>query len=201
MLPLLSTGIIPVSARPPLIAPRLERVTVIDHHPSGSAGNPGHSSPVTPPTVVTFADTRHIGTMRPDRFNDDDSTGPPNILGDGHAPAFLSCESGGLCLATPTPRPPRQIHKSQMDEGELLHKVEPIYPRLAVLSNVHGEVRLHAIIAKDGTIQSLSVISGHPLLANAAMEAVKQWRYRPYVLNKEPVEVDTFITVNFRNDR
>jgi periplasmic protein TonB len=61
-------------------------------------------------------------------------------------------------------------------------------------------VRLHAIIARDGTIQSLNVISGHPLLASAALDAVRQWRYRPYLLNGEAVEVETFITVNFRKD-
>jgi len=56
---------------------------------------------------------------------------------------------------------------------------------------------LAAIIGKDGTIQNLHVISGHPLLSQAALDAVKQWRYKPYVLNGEPVEVDTTIQVNF----
>jgi protein TonB len=66
---------------------------------------------------------------------------------------------------------------------------------------LQGEVKLHALIAKDGTIQSLSVTSGHPMLAQAALVAVRQWRYRPYVLNGQAVEVETFITVNFRHDR
>jgi protein TonB len=59
-------------------------------------------------------------------------------------------------------------------------------------------VKLHAIIATDGTIQSLNVIDGPPLLAEAAREAVRQWRYRPYILNGRPVEVETLITVNFK---
>jgi protein TonB len=83
----------------------------------------------------------------------------------------------------------------------LLKKVEPAYPRVAQLASVSGVVKLHAIIAKDGSIQSLSVISGHPLLAPAAVEAVRQWRYRPYRLNGEVVEVETFITVNFKRER
>lgn len=89
---------------------------------------------------------------------------------------------------------------SQLTEAQLLNKVEPVYPRLAVLSGVQGQVLLHAIIARNGTIQSLNVISGPPLLIRAATEAVSQWRYRPYVLNGEAVEVETFITVNFRKD-
>ena len=65
---------------------------------------------------------------------------------------------------------------------------------------IQGQVKLHAIIARDGWIQSLNAISGHPLLVHAALEAVGQWRYRPYYLNGEAVEVETFITVNFRKE-
>jgi periplasmic protein TonB len=79
-----------------------------------------------------------------------------------------------------------------------VRKVDPVYPRMAVVAHTYGAVQLHAIIAKDGSIQSLSVVSGHPILAQAALDAVRQWRYKPYVLNDEPVEVETFITVNFR---
>jgi periplasmic protein TonB len=83
----------------------------------------------------------------------------------------------------------------------LLHRVEPVYPHMAVLTNMQGEVKLHALIAKDGTIQSLSVSSGPPILAQAAIDAVRQWRYRPYLLNGQAVEVETFITVNFKRER
>jgi len=69
---------------------------------------------------------------------------------------------------------------------------------MAGIIRAHGVVRLHAIIATDGTIQSLNVIEGPPLLAEAAKEAVRQWRYRPYILNGRPVEVETMITVNFK---
>jgi protein TonB len=85
-----------------------------------------------------------------------------------------------------------------MSEGQLMTRVDPIYPRIAILSGTQGEVKLHAIIAKDGTIQSLSVVSGAPMLASAALVAVRQWRYKPYLLNDQAVEVETFITVNFK---
>ncbi len=69
---------------------------------------------------------------------------------------------------------------------------------MAELTHTRGIVRLHAIIATDGTIQSLNVIDGPPLLIVAARDAVRQWRYRPYILNGQPVEVETMITVNFK---
>jgi periplasmic protein TonB len=73
-----------------------------------------------------------------------------------------------------------------------------VYPRMAGITRTFGAVQLHAIIAKDGSIQSLNVISGSPILAQAALEAVRQWRYKPYMLNDQAVEVETFITVHFR---
>ena len=81
--------------------------------------------------------------------------------------------------------------------GMLVLQIKPQYPRLAMQARVQGTVVLQAVIGKDGTVHDLHVISGHPLLAPAAIEAVKQWRYRPYLLNNEPVEVDTQVNVNF----
>ncbi len=101
----------------------------------------------------------------------------------------LECEIG---------RPKRIT--SQLSEGQLLNRVEPLYPHIAAISGIQGQVKLHAIIGRDGKIQSLNAVSGHPLLVRAALEAVEQWRYRPYVLNGEAVEVETFITVNFKKE-
>lgn len=81
-----------------------------------------------------------------------------------------------------------------------MNRVEPVYPRIAAISGIQGQVKLHAIIGRDGRIQSLNAISGQPLLMRAALEAVEQWRYRPYVLNGEAVEVETFITINFKKE-
>jgi protein TonB len=79
----------------------------------------------------------------------------------------------------------------------LIYQVQPAYPPLAKQTRTQGVVLLEAVIDRDGSIQSLRVISGHPLLTGAAVEAVKQWRYRPTLLNGEPIEVITTVTVTF----
>jgi len=84
-----------------------------------------------------------------------------------------------------------------MNAGDLIRKVQPAYPPLARSARIQGAVVLQAVISKQGTIENLLVLTGHPMLAPAAIEAVRQWRYRPYILNGEPVEVETQVTVNF----
>jgi protein TonB len=83
-------------------------------------------------------------------------------------------------------------------EAQLIARIEPQYPFLALQTKTQGTVRLHAIINREGRITSLDVLSGHPFLVRAALEAVREWRYRPTLLNGEPVEVETSITVIFR---
>ena len=90
---------------------------------------------------------------------------------------------------------------SQIDTALLTVRVMPVYPPLAVQTRQEGEVKLHAIIATDGSIESLEVVSGGPLFIQAARDAVRQWRYKPALLNGRPVEVDTFITVIFHLER
>jgi len=93
---------------------------------------------------------------------------------------------------------PQRVRISQgVTKGLLLQKVEPPYPPLARAARIQGEVVLNAIISKEGTIENLQLVSGHPMLVPAALEAVRQWRYRPYLLNGQPVEVETTITVIF----
>jgi len=84
-----------------------------------------------------------------------------------------------------------------VQQANLIHQVLPVYPPLARQARVQGVVFLEALISKEGTIESLRVINGHPLLIQAAFDAVHQWRYRPTLLNGEPVEVVTTVTVNF----
>ena len=84
-----------------------------------------------------------------------------------------------------------------MMEGNLVHRVQPDYPVLARQARIQGQVVLRATISRDGAIANLQVLSGNPMLTPAALNAVRQWRYRPYVLNGEPVEVETEVTVNF----
>jgi len=101
-------------------------------------------------------------------------------------------------LPPPPPAPSaRQFRTSHMLEGNLVHRVDPIYPSIARTARVQGQVVLSAVIGKDGAIENLRVVSGHPLLAGAAVDAVRQWRYRPYILNGDAIEVETQITVNF----
>jgi periplasmic protein TonB len=100
-------------------------------------------------------------------------------------------------LPTLRAQPERTFRTSSMLEGSLIRRVEPAYPQLAKTARIQGPVVLFAMISKAGTIENLRLLSGHPMLAPAAIDAVKQWRYRPYILNNEPVEVETQITVNF----
>ena len=84
-----------------------------------------------------------------------------------------------------------------MMEGNLIYRVQPQYPPLARQARVQGMVVLRAMISRQGKIENLQVVSGHPLLVQSAINAVFEWRYRPYYLNNQPVEVETWITVNF----
>ena len=86
---------------------------------------------------------------------------------------------------------------SRWMEGNLIHKVQPVYPAPARSIGVCGEVLLRAVIGRNGRIEKLQVISGHPLLTPAAVDAVSQWVYKPYLLNDQAVEVETQVTVNF----
>lgn len=96
------------------------------------------------------------------------------------------------------PAPPVQIRKGgRVQEALMLHRILPVYPPLAKAARIQGLVRLEGIIATDGTIQQLRVVSGHPLLVQSALDAVRQWRYKPTHLNGEPVEVIAPIDVNF----
>jgi periplasmic protein TonB len=109
---------------------------------------------------------------------------------------------GSVLSSTPTVAPkiatPQRVRVSSgVVSGLLLRKVNPTYPPLARQARIQGTVILQAEISKDGNIQNLQLISGHPMLAPAAIEAVKQWKYKPYLLNGEPVEVETQVQVNF----
>lgn len=119
---------------------------------------------------------------------------------------------GGIISNTPSvapPPPPPPVKKvlfsapkrimvgGSVAKARLLRQVQPQYPPLARQARIQGTVKLSAIIAKDGTIQQLEVVSGHPLLIPNALQAVKQWQYKPTLLNGQAVEVITQIDVNF----
>jgi periplasmic protein TonB len=113
---------------------------------------------------------------------------------------------GGIINATSSlaavpkfvPVVPQRVRISQgVTKGLLVHRVEPVYPTLARAARVQGEVVLSAIIDANGQITNLQLVSGHPMLVPAALAAVREWRYKPYLLNGQPVEVETTITVIF----
>jgi protein TonB len=110
--------------------------------------------------------------------------------GTGNAPPVV------VKAAPPKPTGPARISGGVM-AGTIIEKTQPIYPPIARAAHVSGAVVLHAIIGKNGSIQNLQVISGPEMLRASALDAVQHWRYKPYLLNNEPTEVDTTITVNF----
>ena len=108
---------------------------------------------------------------------------------------------GGVGGGPPPPPPPKSNKPlrvgGNVQQANLLRQVQPLYPPIAKTAHISGTVILHAIISKDGTIEQLEYVSGPPLLMKNAMDAVRQWRYRPTMLNGEPVEVDTTVSVVF----
>jgi protein TonB len=125
--------------------------------------------------------------------------GPPAIAPDTGADRTWA----DLLKPAPLSPPPRvadekPLRLSHLDEGMIIHRVQPQYPLLAKSARIQGQVLLTAVIGKEGDIEQLQAVSGPPLLVRAAMEAVRQWRYRPYLLDGKPCPVETEITVTFR---
>jgi protein TonB len=126
--------------------------------------------------------------------------GVPGGVPGGQMGGVLGGVLGGV-VAPPPPAPeaPKRIRVSTgVQEAKLTNRVTPIYPPIAKQARIQGVVQLEAIIAEDGAIKNLRVVEGHPLLAQAALNAVSQWRYEPTLLNNEPVEVVTIINVVFK---
>lgn len=154
-------------------------------HPSGIRFVPGVlHAPQHIPTSIVITDS---GPSDPLPYEPG-----PALAGPGGIPGgFESPLSGPL----KPPDPPRVVHITHLDPALLIHRVEPQYPALARQIRRAGRVELHALIAADGSIQSLEVVSGDALFQQSALGAVRQWRYRPTILNGRPVAVDTYITV------
>ena len=199
IIPLLSTGVIPLSAHMrnyTILKPVTVRTVEHVKPPSACVGCGPSGARSTAVVLVSHnQNTIYAGpavetTDRPELARPA-SDGPDNLPKDliGNGPANTNVKPSG----------PKRII-SVLSEGQLVNRVEPVYPHIAAISGIQGQVKLHAIIGRDGRIQSLSAVSGHPLLVRAALDAVEQWRYRPYVLNGEAVEVETFITVNFNKE-
>lgn len=197
-IPLLTTGVLPMSARVPLYAP-IKPVTIDTMRPI-PVGQTRTNVSATPASRVVLLNNNssliHFGPPVPLTSGPNQITPPGEFTNRSGIPSDLM--AGPNADVRPGPGPKRII--SQLEEAQLINRVEPVYPHIAIVTGIQGQVKLRAIIARDGTVQSLNIISGHPLLARAAVDAVSQWRYRPYVLNGEIVEVETFITVNFKKN-
>jgi protein TonB len=124
--------------------------------------------------------------------------GVPGGVPGGQAGGVLGGIIGGAGLPPPPKEGPKRIRVGgQVQTALLVNKVQPVYPALAKQARIQGTVRLQAVIAKDGSVIELQVLSGHPLLVQAALDAVRQWHYRPTLLNGDPVEVVTTVDVIF----
>lgn len=131
---------------------------------------------------------------------------PPDVINNSgqQGGVFGGIPGGNITSTAPlAPPPPKPTAPQRIKQGgnvtaaSIITQTRPVYPPLARQARIQGNVVLHAIIDKDGKVAQLEVVSGHPLLVQSALDAVKQWRYKPTLLNGEPVEVDTTITVTF----
>src|ERR1700722_19619527 len=127
--------------------------------------------------------------------------GVPGGVPGGQAGGVLGGIIGGTGAGLPPPPKPAANKPVRVGgnvaQANLIRQVTPVYPPIAKTAHISGTVLLHAIIGKDGTVQDLQYVSGPPLLMKSAMDAVRQWRYKPTLLNGEPVDVDATISVVF----
>jgi len=130
--------------------------------------------------------------------------GVPGGVPGGSAGGVIGGIIGGFMSAAPPPPPPPKAAAPKrirvggsVEKAMLIFGPKPEYPPLAKMARIQGTVKLEAVISKDGTIQDLKVLTGHPLLVKSALDAVQRWRYQPTLLNGDPVEVVPEIDVNF----
>ncbi|MGA8500986.1 MAG: energy transducer TonB [Candidatus Sulfotelmatobacter sp.] len=192
-LPLLRQLSTPVSVGEPLA-----ETPAVRTHSGANTAAPSSASIFLRPSPRLRTDLPAAGDYGPPEIG-----GPSGYVSGSSGPGVLNgvLDSFGAGTRPIMPVAPaivtRPISVSHMSEGDLVHKIVPAYPPLARAARLQGQVVLQAVISKQGTIENLKVLAGHPMLVPAAIEAVRQWRYRPYILNDEPVEVETQITVNF----
>jgi protein TonB len=206
--PLITPGVLPrqfnVTPAPPFhgggnSAPRQAREPM--HPPPNSPTRLLACLPCAPPSIPTHPS--YGPGPEPPSVDAGQSMGSGNdsgFAGPGF-PLLGGLDSGtqpNIARPPEPPHPSRPLSKSEgVMEAMLVHRVQPEYPPIARAAHISGTVQLRAIIGKAGAVRELQVISGNPLLVQAARAAVLQWRYRPTLLNGEPVEVETYITANF----
>jgi protein TonB len=193
-----------------LLLPRIERPKVNEIPIAATSSSHAGASNTTGSTLTTPVSIPEVidrtGGASPNVI---DAPSPPGLAIGYGPPAVLSNfgtaavgDSTAIPVGPPPPPPPAINMKptrigGDVQAAKLLYQVKPAYPVLARTTRTQGVVVLEALISKEGSIESLRVISGHPLLTSAALDAVKQWKYQPTMLDREPVEVVTTITVTF----
>jgi TonB family protein len=178
---------------------------------AGQVSTARRALPITEPTRAIEILVRVPNLITRDSGATPSASSSPQILRDGLVGFGGSGAGPGIgipgstqTIATDVPPPPKPttIHQirvsSGVEEARLIYGPKPDYPQLAQRARIEGEVRLEAVINKDGSVGELKVLSGQPLLVRAATDAVARWRYQPTLLNGEPVEVLTEIDVNFK---
>jgi len=204
---LLALVLAPLFAKPP----RLGMTITTPVPPYRRAVEPTTATPIPEPgiqrvCIVCFSS--RPANLSPDpRTDSSPLDGVPQNFGEGVPLPCPECITIGQTAgprrsdAIVSSETPRIVHRMHIDPAMLVHRVEPVYPALPKQLGRSGRVELRAVIAADGTIQSLQVVSGDPLFYQSALDAVRQWRYQPTVLNGQPVEIDTFITVIYNMQR
>ena len=175
----------PIAEQKPLVRPE---------HQAPSTSELFEDTVLAPPKI-------HAGPWIPGKGEDPGPMNPISLDMSGPGPGSADNPLGGHRVQPVVQQiaKPRPISSGVM-EGMLVHKVIPTYPAIGRAVRAQGTIQLQATISRDGTIENLRVVGGPPLLQQAAVDAVKQWRYRPYLLNGEPVEVETTINVDFKLD-
>ena len=171
---------------------------------SKQPGKPDNTTPPQQPVTVARLDNGALRTptaMPKVSTGADDPAAPSGIPGAVPGGSAAGGPNFGSLVNVPVTEPKLAAGKvkvsSGVAQGLLIHQVTPQYPLQARESGIHGTVVVDAIIAKDGSVRSVKAIKGNPLLVQSALEAVKQWRYKPYFLNGEPIDAETQISVNF----
>lgn len=188
--------------------------------PPPAPAPPEHTAAARPRTSHSVAPVFRVDLLIPSRIPShpqpivDDPPGAPSVtgvaggLGTAQGSRLLESLLGASpeiskpvaksAAPKPTVEETKRIRVSSLDPGRLIHMIQPVYPPIAKTAHIEGTVELSAVIGTDGRVRDLNVISGHPLLRKAALDAVRQWIYKPPVLNGESVEIVAPIAVIFR---
>ena len=196
------------------ILSRTERIALANvmpmppYRPSVAAGHiqqtPHHAS--TPHRFSFCLDCPPVVAHLP-AHDESNAVGDPPIGSDTGTGIPVNCpDCAGLLPNHPQPALPSApvpsiVKMGHLDPAMLIHRVDPVFPTLARQAGREGHVELHAIIATDGSVRSLQFVAGDPFFSHSALDAVRQWRYKPTLLNGHPVEVDTQITVIYKLNR